>query len=161
VSDFPALSPDGRLAATWGWHSRSVKVWDARTGKLVRELPLGIQTRAVFTPDGRNLVTSRHDEYAFHDVASWKVVRRIRRTATGYPGRAAFSLDGKLRALPIEPAVVRLEELATGRTVELEDPHGDRAGWIGFSPDGTRLGVVAHYNKCVHVWELRLLRERL
>jgi WD40 repeat protein len=173
IADYPrgsdqlALSPDGRLAAIasadtfehHGWPTGGVKVWDVRTGKLVREL-LGTQTWATFSPDGR-LVTSGPDEYTFHDVASWKVVRRIRRAAPDYPGQVAFSADGKLMALAIEPAVLRLEELATGQTVELEDPHGDRAGWIGFSPDGAWLAVVAPDNKCVHVWDLRLLRRRL
>src|SRR5262249_35935929 len=102
------------------------------------------------------------DEYAFYDITTWKVARRIRRTAPGYPGQVAFSADGKLMALAIEPAVVRLEELATGRVVAtLEDPHGDRASWVGCSPGGAGLGVVASYGKCAQVGGLGLPRERL
>ena len=47
-------------------------------------------------------------------------------------------------ALEMAPAVIHLKEVATGRTVaKLEDPHGDRATWQGFTPDGTQLVVVA------------------
>jgi WD40 repeat protein/tetratricopeptide (TPR) repeat protein len=161
MSTFPALSPDGRLAATWGWHSAHVKVWDARTGKLVRVLPLG-RTRVFFTPDGKHLLASTGEEYLFYNVRTWEVARRIRRDAAGYPGEVAFSPDGKLLALPMEPAVIHLKELSTGRTVaRLEDPLGDRAGWLGFSPDGTKLAVTATYNRCVHVWDLRRIRQHL
>ncbi len=158
----PALSPpDGRLLATWGWHSPHVKVWQTRTGKLVRELPLW-RTHVFFTPDGKQLVASREEEYLFYDVRTWEVVRRIPRVAAGFPGHVAFSPDGELMALPVEPAVIWLVKRSTGRTVaRLEDPLGDRPSWIGFSPDGTKLAAVATHNRCVHVWDLRLIRERL
>jgi WD40 repeat protein/tetratricopeptide (TPR) repeat protein len=161
LSDHNALSPDGRLLATWGWHSPHVKIWEVGTGKLVRKLALPT-TRVFFTPDGRQLIASRDDEYLFYDVATWEVLRRVRRDVPGYPALVAFSPDGKLLALPMEPAVIHLKELTTGRTVaRLEDPHGDRAHWLGFAPDGTRLAVVATYDRCVHVWDLRLIRRRL
>jgi WD40 repeat protein len=71
-----ALSADGRWAATSGWHSDRVKVWDARTGTMVKELRLGQVTLASFTPEGRSLVTSRSGEYRFWDVPSWRPARR-------------------------------------------------------------------------------------
>jgi tetratricopeptide (TPR) repeat protein len=65
-------------------------------------------------------------------------------------------------ALEMEPAVIHLRDVATGRTVaKLEDPHGDRAGWMGFTPDGTQLVVAATYAKAIHVWDLRAIRQRL
>jgi hypothetical protein len=65
-------------------------------------------------------------------------------------------------ALEMAPAVLHLKEVATGRTVaKLEDPHGDRATWQGFTPDGTRLVVVASYASAIHFWDLRVLRTRL
>jgi WD40 repeat protein len=162
LSNVPALSPDARQAATYGWHSPTIRVWDVATGKLVRELAVGRQTTPVFTPDGRHLLASRADEYVFYDTGSWEPVRRLRRAVSGYPGRVAFSPDGRLMALPTEPAVLQLSELATGRAVaRLEDPFADRTSWVGFSPDGTRLASAAIYNQCVHVWDLRLIRRRL
>ena len=65
-------------------------------------------------------------------------------------------------ALEMAPGVIHLKDVATGRTVaKLEDPHGDRAGWMGFTPDGTQLVVTAPYAKAIHVWDLRAIRQRL
>jgi hypothetical protein len=74
----------------------------------------------------------------------------------------AYSPDGRLMALEMAPAVIHLKEAATGRTVaKLEDPHGDRATWQGFTPDGTRLVVMARTTGAIHVWDLRAIRARL
>jgi hypothetical protein len=60
------------------------------------------------------------------------------------------------------PGVLHLKDAASGRTVaRLEDPHGDRATWQGFTPDGTRLVVASIFASAVHVWDLRAIRERL
>jgi tetratricopeptide (TPR) repeat protein len=65
-------------------------------------------------------------------------------------------------ALEMAPAVIHLKEVTTGRTVaRLEDPHGDRATWLGFTPDGTRLVAVAHFGGVIHVWDLRAIRAGL
>ena len=83
-------------------------------------------------------------------------------TSPSYPGHVAFSPDGRLMALEMAPAVIHLKEVATGRTVaKLEDPHGDRATWQGFTPDGTQLVVVASYASAIHIWDLRAIRTRL
>ena len=157
-----AVSPDGRWVASCGWHSHLVRVWNAHTGHLAHEWNLGIGASVFFTPDGRALFISRGNEFSFWDVDTWQPTRRLRCDVTGYPGYVAFSPDGRLMALEIVPAVIHLQDVATGRTVaRLEDPHGDRARWIGFTPDGTQLVTLSTYGRAVHVWDLRLVRERL
>jgi hypothetical protein len=65
-------------------------------------------------------------------------------------------------AVEMAPATLHLKEVATGRTVaKLEDPHGDRATWQGFTPDGAQLVVVSSYAGAIHVWDLRAIRTRL
>ena len=65
-------------------------------------------------------------------------------------------------ALEMAPGIIHLKDAATDRTVaRLEDPHGDRAGWMSFTPDGTQLVVTAPYARAVHVWDLRAIRVRL
>ena len=157
-----ALSRDGRWIASCGWHSDRVRLWNATTGTMVHEWVLGKQTGVFFTPDSRAVVISRDDAFTFWDVDTLQPIRRLGRDVALYPGFVAFSPDGKLMALEIAPAVVHLKEVATGRTVaKLEDPHGDRAGWMGFTPDGTQLVVAAPHAKAIHVWNLRAIRERL
>ncbi len=99
------LSPDGRWAATSGWHTPSVKLWDACRGTLVQELPLGSQNAAFFSPDGLTLVTCRGSEYRFWDMPSCRPIRELRWEIPSYPGWVAFSPDRRLVALELSPAV--------------------------------------------------------
>jgi WD40 repeat protein len=157
-----ALSGDGRWAASSGWHSDRVRLWNAETGQMVNEWVAGKQTLVFFTPDSRALIISRGDEFSFWDVTTLQPISRLRRDVALYPGHVAFSPDGRLMALEMAPAIVHLKEVATGRTVaQLEDPHGDRATWQGFTPDGTQLAVAATYAGAVHIWDLRAIRTRL
>jgi serine/threonine protein kinase/WD40 repeat protein len=162
LGEVQALSGDGRWAASSGWHSDRIRLWNACTGQMVHEWVLGRWTYVAFTPDSRSLVISRGDEFSFWDVETLRPIRRLPRDVTPFPGHVAFSPDGRLMALEMAPAVLHLKETATGRTVaKLEDPNGDRATWQGFTPDGTRLVVVAKYASAIHVWDLRAIRARL
>jgi serine/threonine protein kinase/WD40 repeat protein/tetratricopeptide (TPR) repeat protein len=157
-----ALSGDGRWAASSGWHSDRVRLWDVGTGQLVHEWVVGKQTFVFFTPDSRALIIARGDEFSFWDVETLQPMRRLPRDIAQFPGHVAFSPDGKLMAVEMAPAITHLKEVATGRTVaRLEDPHGDRAWWQGFTPDGTQLVVVARYARAIHIWDLRAIRMRL
>jgi serine/threonine protein kinase/WD40 repeat protein len=157
-----ALSGDGRWAASCGWHSDRVRLWNVGTGQVVHEWVLGKRTYVYFTPDSRTLVISRGDEFSFWDVETLQPIRRLPRDVTPFPGHVAFSPDGRLMVVEMAPAVLHLKEVATGRTVaQLEDPSGDRATWQGFTPDGTQLVVLAKYASAIHVWDLRAIRARL
>jgi WD40 repeat protein len=157
-----ALSRDGRWAASCGWHSSQVRLWNAATGQMVHEWAVGTRTNVYFTLDSRALVISRGPAFTFWDVETLQPILQLPRDVTPHPGHVAFSPDGRLMALEMAPAVLHLKEVATGRTVaKLEDPHGDRPTWQGFTPDGTRLVVVAKYASAIHVWDLRAIRARL
>jgi eukaryotic-like serine/threonine-protein kinase len=157
-----ALSGDSRWAASCGWYSDRVRLWNAGTGEMVHEWIVGKRTNVFFTPDSRALIISRGDEFSFWDVETLQPLRRLRRDVTQYPGWVAFSPDGGLMALEMAPGVLHLKETATDRTVaRLEDPFGDRATWQGFTPDGNQLVVIAGYAGAVHLWDLRAIRERL
>src|SRR5262249_56613684 len=121
-ASFVALSRDGRWLATGGWHSPWVRLWNAETGKKVKEWR---QSRAMvfFTPDSRALIISHDGEFSFHDVQTLEPIRRIRRDVAQYPGHVAFSRDG-LMALEMAPGGVHLRDAATDRTVARpEQPH--------------------------------------
>jgi WD40 repeat protein len=55
-----AVAPDGRLVATFYSFDRLVRLWDATTGKLVREITADAEgvTAAAFSPDGKSLITA-------------------------------------------------------------------------------------------------------
>jgi WD40 repeat protein/serine/threonine protein kinase len=162
VGEVKALSGNGQWAASSGWHSDRIRLWNVDTGEMVHEWTLGKRAFAFFTPDSRTLVISRESEFSFWDVETLQPIRRLPREVAQLPGHVAFSPDGKLMALEMAPGVLHLKEVATGRTVaRLEDPHGDRASWQTFTPDGTQLVVVARLAHAIHVWDLRAIRTHL
>ena len=159
---YVALSRDGKWMATAGWHSRFTRLWDGQNGKLLKEWPEVAAASVFFTPDSRNLIISRSDGFTFYDLDTFQIVRQLRSEVHLYPGYVAFSPDEQLMALDLAPGVIQLKEVATGRTVaKLEDPFGDRASWMSFTPDGTELVVAARYANLIHVWDLRAIRSRL
>ena len=80
-----AISPDGRWACSGsrggGGDRRLVKVWDASTGKLVVQLPLGA-ARVAFSPDSRWLGVGGQAGYPFFRTGSWIRALRSRTTST-------------------------------------------------------------------------------
>jgi serine/threonine protein kinase/WD40 repeat protein len=156
-----AISPDGNWVATSGWHADEVRLWNARTGEMVKEWPL-YRTSVAFTPDSRTLVLGLGDEFRFHDVKTKELVLRIRRDVLMHPGYITFAPKVGLMALEMAPGIVHLKEIANGHTVaRLEDPHGDGAAWMGLTSDAGRLAVVAPYAKAVHIWDIRAIRKQL
>ncbi len=63
-----ALSPDGKLLATWNL-DRSTSLWDLASNKLVRQLRGAAASSLAFSSDGRTLLTFQ-GELAFWDVAT-------------------------------------------------------------------------------------------
>jgi WD40 repeat protein len=157
-----ALSPNGRWVASSGWHAPLQRVWDTHTGRMVKELKLGATTGVAFSPDSRWLITCRFDEYCFWDVETWQPGRRIVREREPYPGPIAFTADGELMAVELSPGVLGLLDWKADRILaRLEDPTHDRAGGLCFSPDGAQLAALAHYDRALHVWDLRRIRAGL
>lgn len=161
---FVAVSPDGSLVAGGAWNYPGVKVWGARTGRLVKELRIEDQrqgTSVAFSPDGRRLVTSVANEYDFWDTTSWELALHIADSGEYVPARMAFSHDGRIFAGTVLRKTVRLYDAATGRVLaDLEAPDSRLVSGLAFSPDDTQLAVCG-MRVTLRVWDLRWLREQL
>ncbi len=158
--DRVALSPDGRWAATGSWNNSAVKIWDARTGDLVRSFSEPGRTQVNFSPDGHWLATSS-SEYQLWEVGTWQprgAPHRAREDAVGCV--TAFSPDGRMMART-EADKIELLETATGRPLAtLEAPGASMVLNCQFNADGTRLAAVS-MDRQLQLWDLRLLREEL
>lgn len=158
-----ALSPDGKWVVTAVHKGLGVKVWDARSGRLIRDLiPNEHNTRAIFSPDGRWLLTGTANEFCLWEVGSWERVHALRpERGVDVPGSAAFTSDGALLAVTLSPSVIQLLEVITWRPLaRLQGSDLDPVILQGFTMDGTQL-VVARVAGGARVWDLRRIREQL
>ena len=161
----PAFSPDGRLLATGCLNGRGVKVWEAQTGKLVKDLPIPEgedKANVAFSQDGHRLVVGTSSQYQFWEVGNWSPSLRIAQL----PGAMvtpvmAFSPDGSLLAGTFAFTKVRLFKALTGEILgDLEPPNSYPVTSLSFSPDGTLLAV-SEGQAALHLWDLRAIRQGL
>jgi WD40 repeat protein/Tfp pilus assembly protein PilF len=157
-----AVSPDGRWIAT-GSHDLSqgagAKVWDARDGRHVKDLPVGGGCHVWFSPDGKWLLTTGGRPRLWA-VGTWEEGP----TPGGSPlnGWGAFSSEGKLLALGDEPGAVRL--LVTGTGAELARLTASdqvRLEPYCFTPDGTKLLTAASETNALYIFDLAAIRAGL
>ncbi len=150
-----AVSPNGALVATGSQSGNELKVWDARTGTLIRAFPTGnYRTMPYFSPDGQWLMNRDGQTWR---VADWSPGPR-------HPGErgVAFAPKMRLAAWGGHKGFVPLVDPDTGRELaRLEDPHQDTLFGLAFSPDGAQLFGFTNDSYCVRVWDLRLLRAEL
>jgi RNA polymerase sigma factor (sigma-70 family) len=143
-----SISPDGRIVAGWG--REAIQIWDVAAGRLHATLPAGHTNHAVFTPDGKTLVTAALGADA---VRIWDVVRG-KQTGTVDSSNGALAIavapDGKVLATVTGETSVGLWALPGGEPIRrLEGPR--RSGAVGFTADGKKLIGVGER---VRVWEV-------
>jgi WD40 repeat protein len=162
---FAAIHPDARWIAYGKWKEGNWII-DLKTNncKTLESGPASFF--AVFSPNGRWLVTSSPDHYDVWEVGSWtKPVHELPgyHSINGLVGRMAFSPDGTMLAIAQSSSEVSLVDANNGwkKIMTLASPDDSAImNWLKFSADGSRLAVVtdAHF---IYIWDLRALREAL
>jgi serine/threonine protein kinase/WD40 repeat protein/Tfp pilus assembly protein PilF len=159
-----AVSPDGCWVAT-GSHGQHVhdepggKIWEARSGKHVKDLPAGVYGGLSFSPDGKWLLTEGPSPRLWA-VGTWQEGAVLGGTPLNPSG--AFSPDSKLLALGDAPGVVRLVRVDTGKEIArltAPEPVGLRP-WC-FTSDGGQLITSGYDTQALHLFDLRALRAQL
>jgi WD40 repeat protein len=162
--DYVAISPDGQWVATGVRQRAGIKVWNASRAQSALDLPTSDNARVVFSPDNRWLVTGSGQEYRFWSVGSWNSVLRIPQiNPRNLPSRAAFSRDGKLVALPMFGAGIRLLDPASLQELATFPDYGQSQSevhWLSFSAGAGQLAI-AGTSEAVYFWDLLSVRRQL
>jgi WD40 repeat protein/serine/threonine protein kinase len=152
-----AFSPDGRLVATG---AENIILWDAETRQKITTIDYpSIVWNAVFSPDGRWLVTTHGDGA----IRVWDVIERQR--VVGFnehdgPVRSvAWAPDGKRFASAGEDRVVMIWNAETGRREMLLAGHPTRVTGLAFTADGQTVASVDRDGTII-IWDLAQQRVR-
>jgi WD40 repeat protein len=149
-----------------------LKLWNAKTGDLVRAFKdFGVNS-AVFSPDGRKILTGESPS-TYIDTGKlspslilWDAVTGDRlMTFTGHTewvNSVAFSPHGEYVASgsgndalgPSKDSTVRIWDAATGKLLKTLPGHSGPVTSIAFSPDGTRI-VSGSADKQLKLWDVK------
>ncbi len=150
-----AVSPDGKLVAAVGNDPAAyVKIWNAQTGELKQSLVGHADSvlSAVFSRDGKQLLTSSYDKTArLWDVASGRQVQ-IFRGHTWWVWSAAFAPDENRIVTASQDGKAIVWRVTTGEAGPPFTGHTGPVYSAAFAPDG-RTVVSGGYDKRVLVWD--------
>ena len=153
-----AFSPDGgRVVAATGGLGEAARVWDARTGRLIRVMRGATSGPGIgLSRNGRRLVTLPLDSLApaqVWDTRTGKLLARLQEAAA--VTAVEMSPDGRRVITTTADSTVSAWDAASGRRLARLRHH---AGWLSpgasFSPDG-RHAVLTSRDGVVPVWDLR------
>jgi WD40 repeat protein len=148
-----AWSPDGRTLAS-GSSDRTVKLWEAATGKLLATLQghTGEVYSIAWSPDGKTLASGSDDRTVMlWDAATGKLLM----TLQGHAGEVlsvAWSPDGRTLASGSSDWTVKLWEAGTGKLLATLQGHTGEVYSIAWSPDGKTLASGSS-DQSVKLWE--------
>jgi WD40 repeat protein len=156
-----AVSPDGRTIVS-GSYDRTVKVWEAASGRLLRSLEGHTDwvTAVAVSPDGRTIVSGSRDRTVqVWEAGSGRLLRSLE-GHTDWVTAVAVSADGRTIVSGSEDCTVKVWEADSGRLLRSLEGHivGVRA--VAVSPDGRTI-VSGSSDDTVKVWAAgsgRLLR---
>jgi WD40 repeat protein len=148
-----AFSPDSKILASGAW-DHSVKLWDVKSGKLLRTLigepripAVSFQVDCVaFSPDGKTIACGSIDKtIQMWDVGSGQKLHTMVHGSTADDSAVevhsiAFSPNGKMLASGSENQSVNIWDAASGRLLK-EIAGDDQIESVAFSNDGKTLAA--------------------
>jgi WD40 repeat protein/tetratricopeptide (TPR) repeat protein len=165
------FSPDGQHVVTTSAYDHTSRLWDVKTGRQLfifeeqdnraekhniaeNELYASYGARAVFSPDGKKLLTMGVTKVSLWDTKTGKLLNRLAESENKEVDdevyHTTFSLDGRMIAT-IAFNAIRLWDADTGKLLKTlpED-----ARHVSFSPDGHRLVTASWWDGKAHLWNI-------
>ena len=134
-----ALSGDGDLIVSSSHNS--VQVWDAKTGKQLRELQGHTSSvySVAFSPDGNQIVSGSGDQSVrVWDAKTGEQLRELQGHTSGVSS-VAFSPDGNQIVSGSWDQSVRVWDAKTGEQLRELQGHTSGINSVAFSPDGNQI----------------------
>ena len=169
-----AVSLGGQLAAV-GQPDKEVRIYDAQSGRQVRELPFKALPEAensslAFSPDARLIAFARtSDVVSVQEAATGRELYSVNTGFSMSPQRVQFSADGRFLVTSAEGgtsggrAATKLWNATTGQAIrELDGGGGDTQVGVrvlSISHDGSMIATVAAGAKVIRITEAATGRE--
>lgn len=137
--------PGGKIIASADYHS-NVYLWDAASGRLLRELSGRPGHVIAVSPSGQLLATiGRSGAVQLWDVGTGQLVRDLhagkRKSKFGVQGNAlAFAPDGKTLVAALHEAA-HLWEVDSGKEIAVLAGHKHPVSAVAFAPDGKTIAT--------------------
>jgi WD40 repeat protein len=159
-------SPDTTLIATGGyrWDGRDehpIKIWDAKTGKLVATLKghTGTVWCLAWTKDGKTLISGSADS----SIRTWNTTKweqtAVLDDHTGVVYGIAISPNDRILASASQDNTARLWNLDNGQLISSPLQHADDVNCVSFSAGGKRLATGCDDTNA-YIWDIAaILRE--
>ncbi|MDR1362996.1 MAG: WD40 repeat domain-containing protein [Spirochaetaceae bacterium] len=147
-----AYSPDGRCTASGGT-DKSVKIWSAATGRLVKILygHESIVSSIAYSPDGRRIVSASGDgQLKIWDVQTGKETSTLK-GHTNWVWQARFSPDGSRVVSAAADRTIRVWDAQSGEELLIIPAHDSAVRCVLYSPDGEKI-VSASADGSIKLW---------
>jgi RNA polymerase sigma factor (sigma-70 family) len=163
------MSPDGRLVLSAGRSESNPRLWDAKTGKELRQLQghASWVWSVAFTPDSKRAISAGVDGMRLWEVETGNELRRFgsplvdlksgrERQLGGHTRqvyRVVISADGRRALSGSQDMTVRLWDVDTGKELGCFSQHKDEISSVALSPDGQR-AVSTSADNTMQLWEV-------
>jgi hypothetical protein len=163
-----ALLSDNKRAIT-GSFDKTIRVWDAASGKEIRAFKgVNDQVRCLTVSPDEKLVAAGHfaDVNGPSTIRIWDLEKGVEMLAM--PGHTlevtsvSFSKDGKTLLSSSFDGTLRLWDVATGKELKQFTGHRGRVEQAAFTPDGKRIVSCGNQtNPTIRVWDIASGRQIL
>jgi WD40 repeat protein len=156
-----SYSPKAKTIATGGYSECGIKIWDAKTGKVLSTITLDFAVWSLaWTSNEKKLIAGSPDaSIRIFDTATWQQITVLEGHTSAVDSLTLFQNDRFLASTSWDKTA-RLWNLDTNLQVGPPLQHEKRADCAAFSADGKLLSTGCNDNNA-YVWDIQAISKRL